>query len=135
MNYLLDTNVCIQYITGRSIPLKEKIAGSDISTLFICSIVRGELEYGARKSRNPEKNLSILKSFLKSFPETVYDSTAAEYYGIIRAQLEKLGQPIGPYDMQIASIALANNFTLITHNTKEFSRVKNLIIEDWEKQL
>jgi tRNA(fMet)-specific endonuclease VapC len=132
MKYLLDTNVCIQFITGRSVALKEKIENTDVSSLFICSVVRGELEYGARKSNNPEKTLSVLKNFLSSFPEIGYDSVAAEHYGIIRAELEKQGTPIGPYDMQIAAIALANNFTLVTHNTKEFKRINNLLIEDWE---
>ncbi len=132
MKYLLDTNVCIQFITGRSVVLKEKIESTDISSLFICSVVRGELEYGARKSNNPEKTLSVLQNFLSSFPEISYDSAAAKQYGIIRADLEKQGTPIGPYDMQIAAIALANNFTLVTHNTKEFKRINNLLIEDWE---
>lgn len=132
MNYLLDTNVCIQFITGRSVAIKEKIEAIDTSSLFICSIVRGELEYGARKSSNPDKNLAILREFLACFPDINYDSAAAEFYGIIRAELEKQGTPIGPYDMQIAAIALANNCTLVTHNTSEFSRIKNLRIEDWE---
>jgi tRNA(fMet)-specific endonuclease VapC len=94
--------------------------------------VSGELEYGARKSNNPEKTLSVLRSFLSSFPETGYDSAAAERYGIIRANLEKQGTPIGPYDMQIAAIALANNFTLVTHNTGEFKRINDLLFDDWE---
>ena len=132
MKYLLDTNVCIQYITGRSLAIKEKIESSDISSLFICSIVRGELEYGARKSNNPEKTISILKNFLSNFPEIDYNTSAAEHYGIIRADLEKQGMLIGPYDMQIAAIALVNNFTLVTHNTKEFKRINGLLLEDWE---
>ena len=132
MKYLLDTNACIQFITGRSVALKEIIENTDVSFLFICSVVRGELEYGARKSNDPEKTLSVLQNFLSIFPEIGYDSAAAKQYGIIRADLEKKGTPIGPYDMQIAAIALANNFTLVTHNTKEFKRINNLLIEDWE---
>lgn len=132
MKYLLDTNVCIQFITGRSPAVKEKIESSDLSSLFICSVVRGELEYGARKSNNPEKTLSILKNFLSNFQRIDYDSAAAEQYGIIRIELEKQGIPIGPYDMQIASIALANSFTLVSHNTREFNRIKGLLLEDWE---
>ena len=132
MKYLLDTNVCIQFITGRSVSLKEKIQRLDLSSLFICSIVRGELEYGARKSNNPEKSISVLRSFISSFQEIGYDSEAAEKYGIIRTNLEKKGTPIGPYDMQIAAIALANSFTLETHNTKEFNRINDLLLEDWE---
>ncbi len=132
MKYLLDTNVCIQFISGRNVALKEKIESTDISSLYICSVVRGELEYGARKSNNPEKTLSVLKNFLSSFPEIDHDSAAAVKYGIIRADLENQGTPVGPYDMQIAAIALANNFALVTHNTNEFKRINNLMIEDWE---
>lgn len=101
MEFLLDTNVCIQFITGRSLVLKEKIEKSDLSKLYICSVVKGELEYGARKSKYPEKNLSILHTFISNFQEVSYDSQAAGYYGIIRANLESKGLPIGPYDMQI----------------------------------
>lgn len=132
MKYLLDTNVCIQFITGRSFAIKDKIEHSDLSSIYICSVVRGELEYGARKSKYPEKTLSVLINFLSNFSEIDYDSAAAKQYGIIRAELEKLGQPIGPYDMQIASIALANDFTLVSHNTGEFERVNGLLLEDWE---
>ncbi len=61
-----------------------------------------------------------------------FDDAAARTYGLIRAALEKEGQPIGPNDMLIASIALANGLVLVTHNTAEFSRVPTLSIEDWE---
>jgi tRNA(fMet)-specific endonuclease VapC len=132
MKYLLDTNVCIQFITGRSISVKENIEKNDLSSLFICSVVRGELEYGARKSNNPEKTFDVLMNFLSSFPEISYDSNAAMQYGIIRAELEKKGTPIGAYDMQIAAIALTNNMTLVSHNIKEFKRVQGLLLEDWE---
>ena len=53
-------------------------------------------------------------------------------FGTIRSQLEALGTPIGAYDLQIAAITLTNNLTLITHNTREFQRINNLLIEDWE---
>ena len=132
MNYLLDTNVCIQFLTGRSDAVRQEIKSRDFSTLFICSIVKGELEYGARKSTNPQKSRTVLHNFLINLPEIGYDSLAAEEYGIIRSNLEKRGLPIGPYDMQIAAIAIAHNFTLVSHNTREFQRVEGLLLEDWE---
>jgi len=132
MNYLLDTNVCIRFLTGRSQSIKDKIEKTDISALFICSVVRGELEYGARKSNNPERTFSVLREFLSNFPEVDFNTRAAEYFGLVRSELEKKGQTIGPYDMQIAAIALANDFILVTHNMKEFERIRNLKIEDWE---
>jgi tRNA(fMet)-specific endonuclease VapC len=132
MNYLLDTNVCIQFLTGRSEEVRKKIKSKDFSTLYICSVVKGELEYGARKSNNQEKSLTVLHNFLINFPEIGYDSLSAEKYGIIRSDLEKRGLPIGPYDMQIAAIALAHNFTLVSHNVREFQRIEGLLLEDWE---
>ncbi len=62
-----------------------------------------------------------------------FDGKAAIIYGDIRADLERKGTPIGAYDLQIASIALANNLILVTHNLREFNRVHNLQLEDWEK--
>jgi len=61
------------------------------------------------------------------------DEQAARVAGQVRAQLAALGTPIGPYDVQIAAIALVNNLILVTHNTGEFGRVNGLQIEDWEE--
>ena len=66
------------------------------------------------------------------FVSLPFDDAAASVYAIIRAHLESAGTPIGPYDLQIAAIALANGLTLVTHNTREFSRVPGLLLEDWE---
>ena len=57
---------------------------------------------------------------------------AADRFASLRRHLDTLGTPIGPYDLQIAAIALVNGCTLITHNTREFSRVPGLLLEDWE---
>ena len=72
-----------------------------------------------------------LELFFSVFTSKAFDDDAVKF-GEIRAYLQKLGTPIGPYDMQIASIALVNDFTLVIHNTREFSRVPNLNLEDWE---
>lgn len=125
--------MCIRYLTGRSESIKTKIETTKTSSLFICSVVKGELEYGARKSNKPDASITVLRDFLANFPEVSYDSLAAEYYGIIRADLERQGLPIGPHDMQIAAIARAYNLTLVSHNTREFKRVNGLLLEDWEE--
>ncbi len=130
MKFLLDTNVCIQFITGRSLSVKNKIENCPPGSLIICSIVRSELEYGARKSREPSKTLFTLRKFLANFQQVDFDKNAAERYGVIRANLETQGLVIGPYDMQIAAIAIANNLTLITHNMKEFNRIEGLQLQD-----
>lgn len=72
------------------------------------------------------------RQFLQPYHSLPFDDAAAELAGILRAQLGQPGTPIGPYDLQIAAIALVNGCTLVTHNVSEFSRVPNLVFEDWE---
>lgn len=102
--------------------------------MFVCSIVKGELFYGANKSSNSRETLAKQLEFLNRFVSLPFDDTSTLIYGQIRAQLAILGTPIGSYDLQIAAIALANNLTLVTHNTREFSRVAGLQIEDWQTE-
>jgi len=132
MKYLLDTTVCIKILKGNSEKILDRITNIDNNMIVIPSIVRYELFYGAYKSRNKDKNLSILKAFLGNFSDRYFDNTVSEICGRIRAELDKNGTPIGPYDLQIGAIALADNLTLVTHNVKEFSRIPGLVIEDWE---
>ena len=132
MTFLLDTNVCIRYLNGRSESVRTYLESTDPSEVILCSIVKAELFYGVMKSNNSAKNLVKLQHFVSPFASVPFDDSAAEIYGNIRTQLERAGTPIGPNDLQIAAIALANELTLVTHNTREFSRVSNLRIEDWE---
>ena len=69
-----------------------------------------------------------LLSWLPSLP---FSSDATPHFGDIRATLTRVGQPIGPYDLQIAAIARAQGLILVTHNTREFARVPGLMLEDW----
>lgn len=91
-----------------------------------------ELFYGAMRSNNPSKSLASQENFLQLFVSLPFDDAAASIFGRIRAELAAVGTPIGPYDVQIAAIAMANNLILVTHNVKEFSRVNGLKFEDWE---
>lgn len=72
------------------------------------------------------------EQFFSRFISLPFDDKSADFYGIIRSQLEAKGTPIGAYDLQIAAIAMANNLILVTHNTREFARINELMIEDWE---
>ena len=98
----------------------------------IPSIVRFELFYGAYKSNKQKETLRLLNEFLKPFISVDFDEKAAMECGNIRAELDNKGTPIGPYDLMIAAIALSGGYTLVTHNIKEFSRIENLKIVDWE---
>lgn len=131
-NYLLDSNVWIRYLTGRSLILRQKIGKMDPARLKVCSVVKGELFYGAAKSQRPLETLREQKTLLALFDSYSFDDLAAEIYAQIRAKLAEKGTLIGPNDMMIASIAQANNLVLVTANTREFSRVEGLIFENWE---
>ncbi|BAY95775.1 MULTISPECIES: type II toxin-antitoxin system tRNA(fMet)-specific endonuclease VapC [unclassified Tolypothrix] len=132
MKFLLDTNTCIIYLRGKNATLKQKLESTATKDIAVCSIVKAELFYGSMKSANPQRNLSLQQQFLAQFTSLPFDDLAAMTFGTIRSQLEVLGTPIGAYDLQIAAIALTNNLTLITHNTREFQRINNLVISDWE---
>ncbi len=132
MNYLLDTNACISYLNRADSPVRTQMQSLKPHQIYLCSVVKSELFFGAMKSQQPEKALQKLKFFFANLPSLTFDDTAAAKFGEIRAFLQQRGTPIGPYDLQIAAIALVNNLTLVTHNTREFSRVPDLKLEDWE---
>ena len=92
--YLLDTNVCIVYLKGISEKVKSRIDDLEAEQIAVCSVVKAELFYGSMKSKNPEKNLNIQKSFLSQFVSLPFDDSCAEIYGKVRADLEKQGTPI-----------------------------------------
>lgn len=131
--YLLDTNVCIRYLNGRSPAILRRLQQESPANIAVCSVVKAELFYGAHRSHNPERSLAKQLMFLAPLPSFPFDDAAAEQYGRIRAELSGQGTSIGPNDLLIAAISVANQLTLVTHNIKEFNRVPNLIFEDWEE--
>lgn len=131
MKYLLDTNAWIRYVNKPRSAIARKLATLQPDDVRLCSVVLGELYYGAYKSSRPA-NLNVISTLSRQFASLPFDDAAAVIYGRIRAQLATAGALIGPYDLQIAAIALANNLTVVTRNTQEFSRVPGLVIEDWE---
>jgi tRNA(fMet)-specific endonuclease VapC len=98
----------------------------------VCSIVRSELMFGAARSRDPVRERGVVEAFLAPMSSLPFDDAAADRYATIRSALERQGMRIGAYDLQIAAIALSQGLTLVTHNTQEFSRVTDLLFEDWE---
>jgi tRNA(fMet)-specific endonuclease VapC len=128
--YLLDTNICI-YIIKKNPGIVSKFEQFKPSDIKMSSIVLAELEYGAAKSKKCDQNRNALRNFVSSFDIIPFDTRDAELFGIIRAGLERQGEPIGPYDLQIAAQAMNRNYTLVTNNAKEFKRVQGLQIENW----
>ncbi|MCL2834076.1 MAG: type II toxin-antitoxin system VapC family toxin [Treponema sp.] len=131
MNYFLDTNICIFFLKGTYTALHDKILDLTPGKISIPSMVAAELVYGARKSEKSIQNMEKIERFLKPFQIVPFDSDAAYHYGEIRAYLEKKGNIIGFNDLIIAASVLAHNGILITQNTGEFKRIKNLVLEDW----
>lgn len=131
MSYLLDTNICIALLKENDKPLVERIQSLSPSELFLCSVVKGELLYGARKSQKVESNLELLNRFFSQFESLHFDDRAAEFYGTFRALLAKSGTPVGANDLLIASIALSNDLAVVTRNRKEFQFIPGLRLENW----
>jgi len=129
--YLLDTNICIYIINSNPRTVVERIKQFKPSQVKLSAISIGELEYGVSKSRNRERNRNALVDFASGFDILPFDDNDAEVFGLIRADLEKRGQVIGSYDMQIAAQAISNDLILVTNNTGEFERIKNLKLENW----
>ena len=131
MRYLLDTDMCIYIIKNRPERALRKLRSKAMEQVAVSTITVAELEYGVVKSRQPERNKIALTQFLIPFGMVDFDHEAARDYGRIRADLESRGSPIGPMDMLLAAQATSNDMVLVTNNDREFSRVKELRLENW----
>ena len=129
--FLLDTNICIYLMKNTYPKLTERLFSHDTSDMAISAITVYELEYGAAKSKWGDKTRQNMQLFLAPFTIVPFDATDAMIAGQIREYLEQEGNPIGPYDLQIASQAIARKMTVVTHNVDEFRRVPGIVLEDW----
>ena len=131
MKYFLDTNIIIYALKGLYPAIEEHFAKIPSQSIVIPTIVLAEIEYGARKSKNYHTTISKYSQFTSVFEKIPFTEKASEFYGIIRSNLEQKGELIGPNDLMIASIVLSENGILVTNNTKEFSRIEGLNLENW----
>ncbi len=130
MHYLLDTNIVIAAMKGAA-PVVSRLETLPSSALILSAIVLAELEHGAEKSLRKESNQAHLRCIASRLTPVSFDSAASRWYGVIRTDLEKRGQLIGPNDLLIAAQALSMGAVLVTDNTGEFSRVAGLTVENW----
>ena len=134
MNYLLDTNAVIGLLTNRPPTVRERLRriSPTPSPLAVSSIVLFELWYGVARSRHRAENTERLRGFMSGHVAIVgFEEEDAAIAGDLRAELERAGTPIGPYDLLIAAQALRSGSTLVTANVGEFRRVPGLAWEDW----
>jgi|688.fasta_scaffold304926_3 tRNA(fMet)-specific endonuclease VapC len=129
--YCLDTNILIFYIKNLNQKLNLQILKFlEKDKICINSITISEFLYYSYKN-NATKSLHKRKELLSAFSAFSFDSKSADIFAQTKATLEIRGQKIADTDLQIASICLANNLTLVTNNTKHFENIKGLKIEDW----
>jgi tRNA(fMet)-specific endonuclease VapC len=130
LKYLLDTNILI-YAYRHQGGCFERLRDTPSEQIALCSVNIFELEYGMAQSERPQTMRLFVNELLGRHAMLDLTVQAATHAGYLRAHLRKLGTPIGEYDLLIAGIALANQLTIVTHNTREFSRVPGLQVEDW----
>ena len=135
MKYLLDSNAWIAVFRGRSHSLVRSLEVCTPTDIVLCSVVLAELWYGVFRSRTEDqaRNRILIEQLQSRHLSLSFDTEAAMEAAAIRAELAAAGTPIGPYDLQIAAIARNSQLVLVTNNTAEFSRVPNLLMEDWQQ--
>lgn len=131
MRYLLDTNTCIA-VMRQNLTVIKRLSALSPSDCAIATITSYELFTGVEKCADPIRERSKIESLLTTVCQIVFDVAAAQEAARIRALLEVQGCMIGPYDILLAGHALAVGLIMVSANTGEFSRVPELILENWK---
>lgn len=129
--YLLDTNICIYIAKGQPLAVRHRFESHTLQELAMSTITVGELRFGAEKSQSRDRALATIAQLVQMIQPCALPMAAAEHYGHVRASLQQQGMPIGNNDLWLAAHALAEGWTLVTNNTREFSRVDGLRVENW----
>ena len=129
--YMLDTNICIYIAKGQPLAVRHRFEMHTLEEMTMSIITVGELRFGAEKSQARESALATLAKLVQMVQPCALPLAAAEHYGHVRASLAQQGLPIGNNDLWLAAHALAEGWTLVTNNTREFSRVPGLQVENW----
>lgn len=127
---LLDTHICIYIINSKPPAMLARFRDYRLGEIGLSSVVAAELAFGVAKSGSA-RNEAALKLFLAPLQILPFDEGAVWAYGKLRADLKRQGQSIGALDTLIAAHALSLDAILATNNTREFSRIENLRLENW----
>ena len=132
LKYMLDTNIVIYTIKNKPGEVREAFKAHD-GQLCISAVTLMELMYGAEASAAVERNLRDIEGFAARLDVLPYDNEAAAHTGQLRAELRKIGRPIGPYDEMIAGHARSRGLVVVTHNIKQFENVPGIRLANWVK--
>jgi tRNA(fMet)-specific endonuclease VapC len=130
MSYLLDTDTCIYWIKDIN-SVRNKVREIGWEKIYICSITVAELYFGAYNSQRVAENLARAEDFIQNLPVVNLTTPALRKFGELKAELRRLGQPITEFDLLIASVALIENYILVTNNTRHYNRIPGLQLENW----
>jgi tRNA(fMet)-specific endonuclease VapC len=130
MAYLIDTNIIIYSIKGYKTVQDNFIKNENVPKM-ISVITYGELLFGAKKSKNVEKNLAVIYRIKEIFPIIDVDKAVIETYSGLKANMQKNGTIVDDMDLLIASTALTMNYILVSNNEKHFNKIDGLQIENW----
>lgn len=130
LKYMLDTNIVIYTIKNRPERVRSLFNRHE-GQMCISTVTWGELVYGSERSSQPERNLADIEGLAARMEIAPFDAPAATHFGQVRAELYRLGRPIGPYDMMIAGHARAMGLVLVTNNMEEFERVPGMRLDNW----
>ncbi|MGH1395511.1 MAG: type II toxin-antitoxin system VapC family toxin [Trichormus sp.] len=130
MTYLLDTDTCIYWIKNIE-PVRNKVKEIGWERICICSITIAELYFGAYNSQKVSENLTRAEDFIKNITVIPLEQNTLKTFGKLKAELRKIGQPVAEFDLLIASVALTRDDILVTNNTRHYSRITGLKLENW----
>jgi len=130
LKYMLDTNIAIYTIKNKPSEVREFFKAHD-GQMCISSVTLMELVYGAEASAAVERNLRDIEGFAARLEVLPYDIEAAAHTGQLRAELRKMGRPIGPYDEMIAGHARSQGLVVVANNTKQFENVPGIRLMNW----
>ena len=129
MIYMLDTDT-VSHIVRNHTPVIKKLIKHEDDEICISAVTNAELSYGLEK-KGSQKLFNEVNAIIGKCTIIDFDSSQSEIYGKIRVDLEKSGTPLGDMDMLIAAAALSTGAILVSHNTKHFSKIKGIKVEDW----
>ena len=130
IRFLLDTNIVIYTLRNKPQAVRKRFR-KHAGRMCVSSVTLMEMVYGAEKSQQTERNLGVIEGFFANLDILPFDTSAAFHTGEIRAELEKKGALIGPYDQMIAGHARSRGLVLVSNNISEFSRVAGIRLENW----